>query len=579
MNWKEVYKRWISHSTLDIEIKRELEELKKNRKVLEDAFYKYIEFGTGGMRGEIGAGTNRMNIYTVRRATEGLSRYIESYGEEIKKQGVVIAYDTRHKSYEFAIETAKVLGKHGIQVYIFDEPRPTPELSFAVRYLKAFCGIVLTASHNPPEYNGYKIYDKEGCQLTPTSISEVIKNINEIKNELNVEVAEIEDLRESRLLQIIGKSIDEAYLERLQSIKLNPEVINRVSEKLKIVFTPLHGTSNKLILAGLNAYGFKNVITVKEQSSPDPNFPTVQSPNPEEQSAFEYAIKYGEKEDADLLIATDPDSDRLGVAVKNEKGKFMVLTGNQIGALMLEYILSQKKEKGILPNNGVVLKTIVTSEIGRVIASKYGMITVDTLTGFKFIGEKINEYSQSKKYSFQFGYEESNGYLIGDFVRDKDAVQAALIICEIAAYYKSIGKSLFQGLVEIFEEYGYYSESLQSFILKGKEGSKRIKEVLNFFRENPPLKVLGQKVIIMEDYNTSKRIEFGKAFETNITLPKSNVLKFFLEDSSWFALRPSGTEPKVKIYFSVKGISRIESQEKMTRLQHEVMEVVENLIK
>lgn len=578
MSWKSTYQRWANDPLLDKVMKQELEELKDNDKVLEDAFYKELEFGTGGMRGEIGPGTNRINIYTVRKATEGLASYIKDFGEEAKKRGVVIAYDSRHKSPEFALEAASVLGRHGIQSYVFDELRPTPELSFAVRYLNAFAGIVITASHNPPEYNGYKVYDEVGCQLTPATASEVIGRVNQVENELAVEVANIEELKELGLLKMISKQIDDAYLEQLKTLQLNSNVVKEMANKLKIVFTPLHGTSNKPIRAGLTAYGFKNVTIVKEQELPDPNFSTVKSPNPEEHAAFELAIQYGKENDADLLIGADPDTDRLGVAVKNAKGEYEVLTGNQTGALMLDYILSQKKEQGILPENGVVLKTIVTSEIGRAIASKYGLETVDTLTGFKFIGEKVNEYEQSGEYAFQFGYEESYGYLIGDFVRDKDAVQAALVICEVAAYYKSKGKNLYQGLQEVFDMYGFYNESLESLTLKGKEGSEKIKGVLKHFRENPPKKVAGQLVTFMEDYKISKRTNFSSGSLEDITLPKSNVLKFFMEDGSWYTLRPSGTEPKIKIYFSVKGLSLEDSNEKLSRLQTGVMKVVNELV-
>lgn len=579
MNWKKSYQRWVNEPTLDIEMQKELEKMKDNEKLLEDAFYKNLEFGTGGMRGEIGAGMNRMNLYTVRKVTEGLSRYIEEFGDVAKGRGVAIAYDSRHKSPEFAMEAARVLGKHGIKTYVFDELRPTPELSFAVRYLNAFAGIVLTASHNPPEYNGYKLYNEEGCQLTLSVANEIIGKVNEVENELDVEVADVEELKTLGLLQMIGNSVDEAYIKALMTLKINPKVIEEMGEHLKIVFTPLHGTSNKPIRAGLDAYGFKNVIVVKEQEQPDPNFSTVQSPNPEEHDAFEIAIQYGIENDADLLIGADPDTDRLGVVVKNENGEYEVLTGNQTGALMLDYILSQKQAQAVLPENGVILKTIVTSEIGREIASRFGLETIDTLTGFKFIGEKIGEYNQTGEFKFQFGYEESYGYLIGDFVRDKDAVQAALVISEVAAYYKLMGKTLYQGLQEIFAKYGYFLEDLTSFTLKGREGTEKIKEVLNYFRINTPKQLLGQQISIMEDYTTSKRINFNKESNEDILLPKSNVLKFFLADGSWFTLRPSGTEPKLKIYFSVKGVSNEESGVKLTQLQNEVMEIVDNILK
>ncbi|MEQ6376553.1 phospho-sugar mutase [Bacillaceae bacterium S4-13-56] len=574
MDWKIAYERWVNEPALDGEMKRELESLKGKERALEDAFYKDLEFGTGGMRGEIGAGTNRMNLYTVRKATEGFAQYISSFGEGAKKRGVAIAFDCRHKSPEFAMEAASVLGKHGIQVYVFEELRPTPELSFAVRHLHAFGGIVLTASHNPPEYNGYKVYDEEGCQLTPEPANEVISLVNQVENELAVEVASIEELKETGFLKMIGSEIDKAYLKELKTLELNTNVIQEMAEDLKIVFTPLHGTSNKPIRDGLEAYGFKNVTIVKEQELPDPNFSTVKSPNPEEHAAFEIAIEYGKKIDADLLIGADPDTDRLGVAVKNGNGDYEVLTGNQTGALMLEYILSQKKEQGILPTNGVVLKTIVTSDIGRAIASHYGLTTFDTLTGFKFIGEKINEYKKSGEFEFQFGYEESYGYLVGDFVRDKDAVQAALVVSEVAAYYKSKDKNLYQGLLEIFEKYGYYREGLESLTLKGKEGSEKIQAAIGQFRDHPPIEVGGQRVAVIEDYKVSLRKDLGADKEEEIQLPKSNVLKFFLEDGSWFVLRPSGTEPKLKVYFSVKGTSLEDSEAKLSTLKTQVMDIV-----
>ncbi|PLR67588.1 phospho-sugar mutase [Bacillus sp. UMB0893] len=576
MSFEQRYKRWNDKTDLNTELRLLLSDLEHNDKVREDSFYKNLEFGTGGMRGEIGAGTNRMNLYTVRKASEGLARYIESFGEEAKKRGVAIAYDSRHKSPEFAMESAKTLASHGIQTYVFEELRPTPELSFAVRYLNAFSGIVITASHNPPEYNGYKVYGEDGGQLPPAAADEVIARVNEIEDELSIEVKDEAALKADGLIKMIGEEIDSAYTDKLVTISVNPSLSEEVD--LKIVFTPLHGTANKPVRRGLEALGYKNVTVVKEQELPDPNFSTVKSPNPEEHAAFEYAIRDGQQGDADLLIATDPDADRLGVAVKNLEGEYVVLTGNQTGAILLHYLLSQKKEKGILPENGVVLKTIVTSEIGRAVAESFSLDTIDTLTGFKFIGEKINEYERTGKYSFQFGYEESYGYLIGDFARDKDAVQAALLSVEVAAYYKKQGKTLYQGLLDIFEQYGFYREGLESLTLKGKEGAEQIQSILASFRSNPPEMMGDKKIVTIEDYKAGTRYYTETKTTEEITLPSSNVLKYYLEDGSWFCLRPSGTEPKAKFYFGVKGDTLAESEQKLSEVTAALMKKVNELI-
>ncbi|HHY74394.1 MAG TPA: phospho-sugar mutase [Bacillus bacterium] len=576
MSWKEQYERWANFENLEQELKQILQDKKTDEKWLEDSFYKNLEFGTGGMRGEIGPGTNRMNVYTIRKAAEGLARYIEANGEEAKARGVVIAYDCRHKSPEFAMEAAKTLGCHGIQTYVFDELRPTPELSFAVRYLHAYAGIVITASHNPPEYNGFKVYGPDGCQLPPKAADQVIEKVNEVDNELTIEVATEELLKEKGLLHIIGENIDKVYIERVKTISLNPKLF--AENNVKVVFTPLHGTANKPVRAGLEALGFKNVTIVKEQELPDANFSTVKSPNPEEHAAFELAIREGTKVDADLLIGTDPDADRLGIAVKNSAGDYEILTGNQTGGILLHYLLSEKKEQGILPANGVVLKTIVTSEFGRAIADDFGLDTIDTLTGFKFIGEKIKEYEESGEYVFQFGYEESYGYLIGDFARDKDAVQAAILAVEVAAFYKKQGKTLYDALLDLYAKYGYYREGLKSLTLKGKEGAEQIEELLAEFRKNPPIKMGNLQVVQMEDYLRSEKQVVGAGSVETINLPKSNVLKYFLEDGSWFCLRPSGTEPKVKFYFGVKGVSLEDSEEKLTNISADLMNQIDQLL-
>ncbi|PGH77133.1 phosphoglucomutase [Bacillus thuringiensis] len=571
MNWKQEFSRWLSYAQLDAELKEQLENMKQDEKKIEDSFYKNLEFGTGGMRGELGAGTNRLNVYTVRKATKGLARFIEKLGEEAKKRGVVVAYDSRHKSPEFAMEVAATLGARGITTYVFESLRPTPVLSFAVRHLYTVSGIVLTASHNPPEYNGYKVYGEDGGQLPPKEADELISYVNAVEDELTVEVADVEQLKADGLLHIIGQEVDDAYAAELNNVIINKEMVQKVGKDLKIVFTPLHGTSNISVRRGLKEVGFTDVTVVKEQELPDPNFSTVKSPNPEEHAAFEYAIRDGEKVGADVLIATDPDADRLGVAVRNHNGEFQVLTGNQTGALMLDYLLSQKKENGTLPENGVVLKTIVTSEIGRTIAKAYGLDTVDTLTGFKFIGEKIRQYEESGQYEFQFGYEESYGYLIRPFCRDKDAVQSVLFACEVAAYYKSQGKTLYDGLLEVFEKYGFFREDLVSLTLKGKDGAEKIQEMMATFRENPPKEVAGLTVVAVEDYKASIVTSLQDGHKEEIHLPKSNVLKYQLEDGSWFCLRPSGTEPKIKFYFGVKDSSLQNSEQKLLTIKEDIM--------
>ncbi|HJV31564.1 MAG TPA: phospho-sugar mutase [Bacillales bacterium] len=573
MDWRMKAQQWIEFKNLDDELKAQLNQL--NEKDIEEAFYKNLEFGTGGMRGEIGVGTNRMNLYTVRKASAGLASYIVENGEEAKKRGVVIAFDSRHKSPEFAMEAAKTLASRGIQAYIFDELRPTPELSFAVRYLNAFSGIVVTASHNPPEYNGYKVYGCDGGQLPPDSADQVIAKVNEIENELLIHVDQEDKLKAAGLIVTIGTEIDQAYIEKLRTISENPELAQQ--SDIKVVFTPLHGTANKPVRNALTALGYKNIHVVKEQELPDPEFTTVKSPNPEEHAAFELAIRDGKKIGADLLIGTDPDADRLGIAVLNHDGEYVVLTGNQTGALLLDYILTQKQAKGMIPENGVVLKTIVTSEIGRKIASTYQLSTVDVLTGFKFIAEKIQEYRTTGEHTFMFGYEESYGYLISDFVRDKDAVQAAILATEVCAYYKMKGMTLYEGLMQVFEKYGYYLEGLRSLTLKGKEGAEMIQRILTSFRDEPLTALGNVSVKTSEDYLTGIRVSYAE--KEKIDLPKSNVLKYTFEDGSWVCLRPSGTEPKVKFYFGVNSQELEQSKTKLQEIEKDFMELVDQKIK
>lgn len=579
MSWTDKYELWEKHTNLDDEMKQLLQAMSEDDKAKEEAFYKNLEFGTGGMRGEIGAGTNRMNVYTVRKASEGLAKYIASFGEEAKNRGVAIAYDCRHKSPEFAMEAAKTIASHGIQTYVFESLRPTPVLSFAVRYLHAFSGIVVTASHNPPEYNGYKVYGPDGSQLPPQEADEVIAKVNEVENELTIEVASKEELIEKGLIKMISEPVDSAYLQQLKTITLHPELAEEMGDKVKVVFTPLHGTANLPVRQGLEALGYKNVHVVKEQEVPDPNFSTVQSPNPEEHAAFELAIRDGKELDADLLIATDPDADRLGIAVKNEHGEYVILTGNQTGALFLHYLLSERKQLGLLPNNGVMLKTIVTSEFGRVIADSFGVKTVDTLTGFKFIGEKIKQYEETGKYTFQFGYEESYGSLIADFARDKDAVQAAIMAVEICAFYKKKGLTIYEALMGLYEKYGYYLEGLRSLTLKGKDGAEQIANLLATFRAQPPTEFAGLTVHVTEDYSKQEKVNVQTGEKSAIQLPTSNVLKYFLEDGSWVCMRPSGTEPKVKFYFGVQSNTLAESEQKLESIATDVMEKVNQLLK
>ncbi|QVK17319.1 phospho-sugar mutase [Mycoplasmatota bacterium] len=569
MNWKKQYNHWIDYPNLENNLRKQLSQM--TSQALEEAFYTDLQFGTGGMRGEVGPGTNRMNIYTIRKANVGFAQYLSNHFPNSQDRGIVIAYDNRHFSSEFAIESAKVMATYGIKTYLFDGIRPTPELSFAVRHLNAIGGIVVTASHNPPQYNGYKIYDENGCQLVPHLADEVIKNVNNIQNIFSIHIEEEKDLRNKGLIVTIGKAVDDAYIEKVKGIQLNKDMDK---SNIKIVFTPLHGTANIPAQRVLSECGYSQVYPVKSQCVPDPNFSTVKFPNPEDGDAFQLAIEQGELVDADILIATDPDADRVGLAVKNHQNEYILLTGNQTGAILLSYILSQRKQQGTLPNKGVVFNTIVTSSFGAEIAKKYGLEVESTLTGFKFIGEKAKEIENTDK-TFVFGYEESYGYLIADFVRDKDSIQSVLMCCEAANYYKQQNKTLYDVLLELYEEYGYYIESLVNISLKGIEGQEKIKQILTDFRQNRPENVSGQKVIVVEDY-----LE-GKRYDTNgislLTLPKSNVIKFTLEDGSWFVLRPSGTEPKLKIYVGVTSEDKQESENKNNQIKQYVLDRIEKL--
>ncbi|MBO8172859.1 MAG: phospho-sugar mutase [Bacillaceae bacterium] len=558
------YRRWLQDENLEPALKQELENL-SNKKEIEDRFYRHLAFGTGGLRGVIGAGTNRMNRYTVRRATEGLARYLKKSVPDASHKGVVIAYDSRHMSPEFAQEAACVLAHHRIQTYLFRELRPTPMLSFAVRELGAAGGIVITASHNPPEYNGYKVYGPDGGQIPPATADAILREIEQVENELNVPVLSMEEATDQGLIRFLSEDMDRTYTERLLTLSLNPEAARQEGDQLNIVYTPLHGTGNKPLRRVLKEMGFTRVHVVKEQEQPDPQFSTVSTPNPEERQAFELALKEAERREADLIIGTDPDADRLGIIVKDRTGNYQSLNGNQLGALLLYYLLSQKKKRNHLPQNGVMLKTIVTSELGNRIASSFGVDTVNTLTGFKFIGEKIKEYEQSGAYTFLFGYEESYGYLIGDFVRDKDAIQAGMMVCEMAAYYRTQGQTLVDVLTDIYHQYGYYREDLVSYTFTGREGQEKMQAMMDSLRREP-LQQIGQQ-------NVQKALDYKQGIDG---LPKANVIKFILDDDSWVAIRPSGTEPKIKLYFSAVAGSDQQAHNKLERMKEAVLKRIKD---
>ncbi|GAA0105708.1 phospho-sugar mutase [Paraclostridium sordellii] len=567
MEYMNNYNEWIDNPYFDKETKSELLNIRNNTKEIEDRFYKNLEFGTGGLRGIIGAGTNRINDYTVRRATFGLANYILSKcGEEGKQKGVVIAYDSRHKSPEFCLETAKTLAACGIKAYIFDSLRPTPELSFAVRCLNCVAGIVITASHNPPEYNGYKVYWTDGGQVCPEIATEIIKEVNKIDQYSKIPTVSKEEAEEKGLLITVKDEVDTAFIDAVKSQVLRQDIIDKVGKDIKIIFTPIHGTGNKPIRRALKEVGFENVEVIKEQEMPDSNFSTVEYPNPEEKEVFNIAIEKAKREGADIIIGTDPDCDRVGVVVKNTEGEYIVLNGNQVGSLLVNYVISNLINKNKLPKNPTIVKTIVTSELGAVIARSFGVESIDTLTGFKFIGEKIHEFEQNNDKSFIMGYEESYGYLIGTHARDKDGVVAALLISEMAAYYYSKGMSLYEGLMEIYNKYGYYKEELKSITLKGIDGMEQIKSIMQYYRNSNIESVGNIKIKELKDYSSG--ID---------GLPKSDVLKFILKDESWIAVRPSGTEPKIKFYFGCNGKDKDMVDEKVMNIMNDIINITESI--
>ena len=572
MQYRKKYEQWLNSPIIDDKTKEELRAIADDEKEIENRFYKDLEFGTGGLRGVIGAGSNRINKYTIGKATQGLANYIVKHGKEAMDRGVVIAYDSRRMSSEFAERVALILSGNGIKAFLYNELQPVPVLSFTVRELGAIAGVLITASHNPPQYNGYKVYWEDGAQLNLERANEVIAEINAVKNFGEIKDMPKDEALEKGLLNIIGEEVLSKYVDRVVGISFNPELVKEMGDKVNIIYTPLHGSGNKLDRRVLAKLGFKNVKVVPEQELPDPNFSTVKYPNPEEREVFELAIEMAKKDgnNTDIILGTDPDCDRVGVVVKNAEGEYVVLTGNQVGALLTNYILDTLKKKNGLPENGVVIKTIVTSKMGEKIAKSYGVDVMDTLTGFKFIGEKMGQFEKTKSNTYIFGFEESYGYLAEDFVRDKDGVSSSMLICEMAAYYKSKGMSLYEGLVELWEKYGYFYEELKSLVAEGKEGMEQITRLMEGLRKNPPKEFAGIKVAVIEDYKESKSYNLMDNSTAPIELPVSDVLRYTLEDESWFAIRPSGTEPKVKLYFSVVGKSMEDAQNKMEKLTNAV---------
>ena len=566
MSWKDVVIKWEKFEGLEDYLKTQLENFSEEEK--EEAFYAPLEFGTAGMRGIVGPGINRMNIYTVRQATEGLARLIETYGEEAKKRGVAIAHDSRHFSPEFALESAKVLVKHGIKAYVFEDLRPTPELSYAVRHLYTFAGIMITASHNPAAYNGYKVYGEDGGQMPPKDADALTEFVRQVENPLAVDVVTKEELEQSALFEWIGEAVDAAYLEEIKSVSVNPALLSNTKD-LSVVYTPLHGTGLMLTKRALDQAGFTGLQVVSEQAVPDGDFTTVKSPNPEEAGAFEYAIRLGEETKADVLLATDPDADRMGAAVRQPDGTYQVITGNQIAAILLDYLLFAHQKEGTLPANAAAVKSIVSSELPTVIAEHYGAKMVNVLTGFKFIAEQIKNYEETNAHTFMFGFEESYGYLVQPFVRDKDAIQAVLLLTEVAAHFKSEGKTLYDGLQALYEKYGYFLEKTISVTVQGLEGPAKIKALLDGLRKEVPSNFGGIKVALAQDFAVNQQVD-AEGIVSEIGLPTSNVLKYILEDGSWIAVRPSGTEPKIKFYMGVKATSQEEAEEKLAKFQKDL---------
>ncbi|HEU4282591.1 TPA: phospho-sugar mutase [Streptococcus pneumoniae] len=567
MSYQENYQKWVDFVELPDYLRQDLENM--DEKTKEDAFYTNLEFGTAGMRGLVGAGTNRINIYVVRQATEGLARLIESKGGNEKERGVAIAYDSRHFSPEFAFESAAVLAKHGIKSYVFESLRPTPELSFAVRHLNCFAGIMVTASHNPAPFNGYKVYGEDGGQMPPHDADALTTYIRAIENPFAVEVADVETEKASGLIEVIGEAVDVEYLKEVKDVNINPDLIEEFGKDMKIVYTPLHGTGEMLARRALAQAGFDSVQVVEAQATADPDFSTVTSPNPESQAAFALAEELGRQVGADVLVATDPDADRVGVEVLQKDGSYLNLSGNQIGAIMAKYILEAHKNAGTLPENAALCKSIVSTDLVTKIAESYGATMFNVLTGFKFIAEKIQEFEEKHNHTYMMGFEESFGYLIKPFVRDKDAIQAVLVVAELAAYYRSRGLTLADGIEEIYKEYGYYAEKTISVTLSGVDGAEQIKAIMAKFRNNAPKEWNATAITVVEDFK-AQTATVADGTVTNLTTPPSDVLKYTLADGSWIAVRPSGTEPKIKFYIAVVGETNEESQAKIANIEAEI---------
>ncbi|HEN3073618.1 TPA: phospho-sugar mutase [Streptococcus agalactiae] len=567
MTYTENFQKWLDFEQLPDYLRQEL--LSMDEKTKEDAFYTNLEFGTAGMRGYIGAGTNRINIYVVRQATEGLAKLIETKGEEAKKRGVAIAYDSRHFSPEFAFESAQVLAQHGIKSYVFEALRPTPELSFAVRHLNAYAGIMVTASHNPAPFNGYKVYGQDGGQLPPADADALTDFIRAIENPFAVELADLDESKSAGLIQVIGEDVDIEYLREVKDVNINQDLINNFGKDMKIVYTPLHGTGEMLTRRALAQAGFESVVVVESQAKADPDFSTVKSPNPESQAAFALAEELGREVDADVLVATDPDADRLGVEIRQPDGSYKNLSGNQIGAIIAKYILEAHKTAGTLPENAALAKSIVSTELVTKIAESYGATMFNVLTGFKFIAEKIQEFEEKHNHTYMFGFEESFGYLIKPFVRDKDAIQAVLLVAEIAAYYRSRGLTLADGIDEIYKEYGYFAEKTISVTLSGVDGAAEIKKIMDKFRENGPKQFNNTDIVLLEDFQKQTATK-NDGIISNLTTPLSNVLKYTLADDSWIAVRPSGTEPKIKFYIATVGNDLADAETKIANIEKEI---------
>ncbi|MFS6343760.1 phospho-sugar mutase [Streptococcus agalactiae] len=567
MTYTENFQKWLDFEQLPDYLRQEL--LSMDEKTKEDAFYTNLEFGTAGMRGYIGAGTNRINIYVVRQATEGLAKLIETKGEEAKKRGVAIAYDSRHFSPEFAFESAQVLAQHGIKSYVFEALRPTPELSFAVRHLNAYAGIMVTASHNPAPFNGYKVYGQDGGQLPPADADALTDFIRAIENPFAVELADLDESKSSGLIQVIGEDVDIEYLREVKDVNINQDLINNFGKDMKIVYTPLHGTGEMLTRRALAQAGFESVVVVESQAKADPDFSTVKSPNPESQAAFALAEKLGREVNADVLVATDPDADRLGVEIRQPDGSYKNLSGNQIGSIIAKYILEAHKTAGTLPENAALAKSIVSTELVTKIAESYGATMFNVLTGFKFIAEKIQEFEEKHNHTYMFGFEESFGYLIKPFVRDKDAIQAVLLVAEIAAYYRSRGLTLADGIDEIYKEYGYFAEKTISVTLSGVDGAAEIKKIMDKFRENGPKQFNNTDIVLLEDFQKQIATKNDGTI-SNLTTPPSNVLKYTLADDSWIAVRPSGTEPKIKFYIATVGNDLADAETKIANIEKEI---------